>query len=165
MKKEFNIGNLDLNEIKDKFNEIKEASEKAKKEQAIKESTGKVTPQSLGNKILGIIILIALVIGIGFILVSNLDMLLLPKNSVTIVVSDENDNAINGLKIEIRGEQTYYQEFEDIKDVTILDVAPGDYNLYFEYVPSGYYCSTINDKFTLKQNGKEKLEYKCEKES
>jgi len=110
MKKEFNIGNLDLNEIKDKFNEIKEASEKAKKEQAIKESTGKVTPQSLDNKILGIIILIALVIGIGFILVSNLDMLLLPKNSVTIVVSDENDNAINGLKIEIRGEQTYYQE-------------------------------------------------------
>lgn len=31
MKKEFNIGNLDLNEIKDKFNEIKEAAEKAKK--------------------------------------------------------------------------------------------------------------------------------------
>ena len=53
-------------------------------------------------------------------------MLLLPKNSVTIVVSDENDNAINGLKIEIRGEQTYYQEFEDIKDVTILEGAPGD---------------------------------------
>lgn len=129
----------------------------------MKESTGEVNPQSLGNKILGIVVLIVLVIGIGFILVSNLDMLLLPKNSVTIVVSDENDNVISGLKIEIHGEQTYYQEFEDIKDVTIFGVNPGDYNLYFEYVPIGYSCGTISDKFTLKKDGKIKLEYECEK--
>lgn len=163
MKKEINIGNLDLNELKSKFNEIKEAADKAKKEQEIKESTGEVAPQSLGNKILGIIILIVLVIGIGYILFSNLDTLLMPKNAVTIVVSDQNNNEINGLKIEIRGEQTYYQEFDDIKDVTILGVTPGDYNLYFEYVPTNYSCSTITDKFTLKKDGKIKLEYKCEK--
>jgi len=162
MSKKVNLENINLEDLKNQFNEMKEAAQKAKTE--AKEKNIEVPKQSLGQKIIGIIVLIALLLGVGFIALSNLDMLFLPKNSVTLIVKDQNGDAINGLTVHFNGPQIYNNEFTDIADLTILDVKPGDYIVTFEDIPDGYTCEKIMDNFTLNVDGKVKLEYTCTKE-
>ena len=147
------------------MSQVKAEFEKAKKEQDERKEKGETLPkESLGKKIIGIILLVLIVIGLGLVIWFNLDTILLPKNSITISVVDQNGEAINGLILDINGPVMYDQEFEDIADVTFLDAKPGDYNLIFESIPDGYTCSKTQDYFTLSKNGKIKLEYECTKE-
>ena len=158
--------NFNRDELKKQMSEFKEAYSKAKKEHEEKEKNGEIKKEPLGKKILGIIIIIVLVIGTGFVLFDNLDLLFLPKNSITIIVKDQNGEAINGLKVNLESTaQIYNQEFEDIPDITILSAIPGDYTLHFSSIPDGYTCHDLFDNFTLKENGKVKLEYVCEKDN
>ena len=165
MSGKFSQGELNLEEMKQKMDQVKQEYEKAKKEQSEKKAKGEIlSKEPLGKKIIGIILLVLLVSGVGLILWFNLDTILLPKNSITILVVDQNNEAINGLKIHLNGPTMYDQEFEDISDITILDAKPGDYNLIFESIPDGYTCSKTQDYFTLAKDGKVKLEYECRKE-
>lgn len=157
-------GNFDLNELKEQMSKIKEAAAEAKKENQERENRGEPkAKEPLWKKIVGIIIIMIILGAVGFVVISNLDMLFLPKNSVTIVVKDENENAINGLNLKLIGPNHYDVDYEDITDQTLLDVKPGDYILTFEMIPEGYNCEKSTDKFTLAEGGKVKLEYKCSK--
>lgn len=162
-KNEFNIE--DFNEIKEK---LKNAYSESNKQQEEKKARGEeIKKQSLGQKIIGIIILIVLIIGVGVVFIFNLDMFFLPKNSVTITVKDQNDNIINGLIVHFNSSNNSftidYNENSTI-EITELGVKPGDYTLTFINVPEGYICSKMMDNFTLNDGGKVKLEYSCIKE-
>lgn len=157
-------GSFDFNELKSKMNRLQEASEKAKKEYKEKSEKGEVTKQSLVQKIIGIIGLILIIICVGLVIWSNLDTIFLPKNSVTIVVTDQNGEAINGLKISLNGPEMYDETFENISDVTFLEVESGKYSLTFDEVPEGYDCLSLYDNFTLNKDAKIKLKYECKKE-
>jgi len=157
---------FDFEELKNQINQIKSASAQAKKEYEEKKTSGNYTKQPLGQKIIGIIILIAIIVGVIFAVVSSLDTILLPKNSITITVTDQNGETISGLKIRIQDETGIYNnEFTDILDLTLLNMEPGNYTLIFEEVPEGYSCPELIDNFTLNQDGKVKLEYECIKEN
>lgn len=159
--------NFDVKAFKEQMNQIKGEYDKAKLENEAKKAQGEPIEkpkQPLGKTIVGVLILVLIVGLVGYVVLNNLDVILLPKNSITLVVVDQDGNAINGLKINIRGNHIYDEEFTDISDITILDAEPGDYILTFEHIPEGYDCSKVVDNFTLKKDGKIKLEYKCTKE-
>lgn len=151
--------NFNFKEFK---NQIKEASEQAKKEYEEKKAKGEITKQPLGQKILGIIILIVVIAGVIFAVISNFKTLLLPKNSITINVTDQNGDIVSGLKIQIQV-NSEIQEFEfiDSSSITMLNATPGDYTIIFEEIPEGYSCSELVDNFTLNQDGKVSLKYEC----
>jgi len=155
---------FDFKEFKNQLNQIKEASKQAK-EMHQEKIEGEMIKQSLGKKLLGIIILIAIVAGVIFVIISNFETILLPKNSITINVADQNGEVVNGLKIQIQV-NSEIQEFEfiDTTSITMLDAKPGEYTIVFEEVPEGYSCSELVDNFTLNQDGKVRLEYECIKE-
>lgn len=165
--KKTSIGNIDFKELKDGFSEIKKTVEKAKEEYSKEENkNGEEVKQTLGSKILGIIILVGLLIGCGWAIIANLDTILLPKNSINIVVSDEAGDAIEGLKINIRSMDVIYNnDYESTKDIVILGAKPGKYMITFETVPEGYVCDILTDTFELEQDGKIKLEYECRRDS
>lgn len=167
MGEKHSVESFDFEEFKNQINQIKTASAQAKKEYEENKASGNYTKQPMGQKFIGIIILIALIAGIIFAVISNLDTIFLPKNSITITVTDQNGEAINGLKINIRSESEYYDvEFnEDIPTTTILNAIAGEYMLVFEEVPEGYSADESVDSFTLNQDGKIKLKYKCTKEN
>lgn len=151
----------------EQLKKLKEEIQKAKKES--EKNNEKVTEnekQPLGKKILGILILILLILGVGFAIITNLDTILLPKNSITIKVSDENGEKIKGLKLSLSSIDGIYQEqITDTSNATLLGMKSGDYILTFEEVPEGYTCSKLVDNFTLNKDAKLKLKYECKKEN
>lgn len=156
--------NFSLRDLKEQFGEMKKTIDSAKKEYEEKgikeENNGK---QSFGQKILGIVVLVFLV-GLGiFVLISNLGTVLLPKGSVTVVIKDQDNNKISGIKISITGEDGYYQEYEDAGNITILKLKEGKYTLLFDYVPEDYSCPELIENFELSKGKKMKLEYECTK--
>ena len=158
------MGNFDFNEIKKQMKELKEATEKAKNEYEEKEAKGEISKQPLGQKVLGILILVVLLIIVGFVIISNLDTLFLPKNSITIKVTDENGDSIEGISINVSSKDGIYNEnYNDFSNTTILGAKSGDYILTFTSIPEGYTCQELVDNFTLNQDGKIKLEYECTK--
>lgn len=156
---------IDINELKEQMKQLKEVSAKAKKEYEEKKATGEIPKPNLGQKIITIVFLAIVVALIGYLIITNIDILLLPENSVTIIVTDENNEAINGLKVHVNGDVSRYtNEFIDISNYTILGVKPGEYTVTL-FEPSGYTCSKDTDTFTLNQDGKIKLKYICTKEN
>lgn len=115
-------------------------------------------------KIIGIIALIILFAASGFVLVLNMDILLLPKDSITIKVVDEKNREIDGLVIKLKGPDTYTEEFKNKKSITFTDVKAGEYQVIFAKIPSSYACPMEVNSFTLQQGGKVKMEYECMKQ-
>lgn len=108
--------------------------------------------------------LIIIIFFISFLLITNFDTITLPKNSVTISVKDQYGNVIKGLKIRFTsGDKNYILDYNEATEVTEKDVNSGDFDLYFEEIPSGYSCEKINDYFSLKNGDKVRLEYVCKK--
>lgn len=163
MGEKHSINSFDIEELKNQMEQIKNAK-KEYEENGQKED---YTKQPLGQKIIGIIILIALVIGVGFAIWTNLDTMFLPKNSITITVTDQNGETINGLKINLQlGSDEQDMEFtENSSSITILDATAGEYTLTFEEVPEGYSTDELVDTFILNQDGKVNLKYQCTKEN
>jgi len=160
--KKTNIGNVDLNELKDKFSEIKEAAEKAKSEDNKNEIKFK---QSLGSKILGIVAIVILLVGCGWAIFSSLDMLLLPKNTIKIIISDQNGEVIPELMVNVEHSTSVFDEdFSNESEIIIFGATPGEYRVTFERVPEGYTCDTLYDTFTLEEDNKVKVEYECRKD-
>ena len=118
----------------------------------------------LWKRIISILIALIIIVFIVFVIASNFDTISIPKNSVTIVVKDQSGNSIDGLKIRFSaGDKDYNIEFDKLTKITQDNLKPGDYDLYFEYVPDNYNCEVINDNFTLSKGDKVKLEYICNK--
>lgn len=165
MGEKYSAENFDVNELKEQMSKIKNAGLKANKEYEEKKKKGEVEKQPFSQKIVGIIIIVIIIIGLLFGFISNLDTLLLPKNSITINVTDQDGKIIEGVKINVQNvEGDYLEEFVIESSLTILDAKPGNYILTFEETPSGYSCPDLVDNFTLNQDGKIKLEYECVKE-
>lgn len=166
MSQKYSESNLDLKEFKERIGELKETVDKAKieyqKNGNMDDGSGK--KDSLIKKILGLILL-AVIFVVGSILVfSNMDMLFLPENSIRIVVTDQNGDAINGLKLNLTGGGiSSDKEFIDTTEITILGAATGNYTLIFSEIPEGYSCDEKLDKFTLEEGKKIKVKYECEK--
>ena len=158
---------FDFKELKNQIDQIKSASAQAKKEYEENKTSGNYTKQPIGQKIIGIIILVALIVGVGFGIWTNLDTIFLPKNSITVTVTDQYGEAINGLKINIYAGTIYHDiEFaDDISTNTIIGATAGEYTLEFEYIPEGYSANDLIDTFTLTQDGKVNLKYKCTKDN
>lgn len=163
-KSSLNIENL--KEIKKQFKTI---SEQTKKDYSNKKLSDEESSKSTtGNKLLGIIFVIAIIVVVIIALALNVEMLFLPKNSVTIVVSDQNGEVINGLNIQVdSNENSFSVDFDETTgiEVTELGVKPGDYTLTFQNIPKNYTCSKVIDDFTMSDNGKIKLEYECSKDN
>ena len=156
----------DFNKLKD---EMKKAYTNAKEDYEVKKANGfEPQKQSLGKKIVGIIILIAIILLVGLVLVLNFELLFLPKNSVTFVVSDQNGEVIDGLSLRVESSvHTFFVEFDEFSTINItgLGVKPGEYTVFFENIPENYDCIKIMDQFTMTDGGKLKLKYECTKES
>lgn len=161
--------NFDLDEFKNVKEQLKKAYGEAKADEEERKSRGKAIPkQSLGQKIFGFIILIAILAGVGFAIWSNLDMFFLPKNSVTIVVADQYGNPVPGLTIHVDSDENSFRiEYSEdsTPEITNLGVKPGEYTLHFYSIPEGYSYSKVMDKFTLQSGSKVKLEYEFIKEN
>lgn len=156
--KKTNVGNIDLDELKGKFSEIKAAAEKAKEENK------EVPKQSLGKKILGIGAIILLLGGVVWVLLSSLDMLILPKNTIKIIVSDQNGEGIPDLMVKVEHKNGGFDEdFINESEIIIFGAIPGEYRVTFERVPEGYTCDTLYDTVTLEEDNKVKVEYECRK--
>ena len=163
MEEKFSSGKFDFNEFKEEINKIKDAAKEAKSEENKEPKENKKT--SMGQQIIGIIILIAVVVGTLAIIISNLDTILLPENSIKILVSDQNGEIIEGLTVTLQGENgAYLESFTSQQNITILKATPGDYIISFENIPEGYTCSTLSDNFTLNDGEKLKVKYECIKE-
>ena len=81
------------------------------------------------------------------------------------MISDQNDEVIEGLTVTIQGENgAYLETFTSQKNITILDATPGDYIISFTDIPEGYTCSTLSDNFTLNEGEKLKVKYECTNE-
>lgn len=164
MAKKINQGKFNLDELKEQIGKIKEAAEEAKTEAENKKNLDEELPKEpLWKKILGIIIVIGLLGAAGYALISDADTVVMPKNTITIIVKDENEKAVDGLRLKLIGPSHYNVDYTDIADYTILDATPGDYLITFEIVPEGYTCEKVTDNFTLNEGGKVKLEYSCSK--
>ena len=162
MNKKSSMGNFDLKDFKEKMQEVKDAVEQAKVEYEINGSKEEVANQPLGQKILGIVILIALLVGTGWMLFLNADMMFLPKNSITIVVEDQNGEHIKGVGIRLTNmEDAHIYTYEDVDNLTLLDMKSGKYMLTFEEIPEGYEIDSVVDTIELQQDGKVKVEYIC----
>ena len=147
----------------DNLSEIKDTTKESIKEE--KKNSGETAHnKTLWKIILGIIIITIILVVVGLVLKPNDDTILTPKSEITLVVKDENGNAINGLRLKLIGPNHYNVDYKDIADYTILGAKAGDYLITFEIVPAGYTCETFNDNFTLTKGGKVKLEYSCSKE-
>lgn len=158
--KKTSVGNIDLDELKGKFSEIKVAAEKAKEENK------EVAKQTLGQKILGIGAIILLLGGVVWALLSSLDMLLLPKNTIKIIISDQNGEVIPDLMVNVGHRNGGFDEdFINESEIIIFGATAGEYRVTFERVPEGYTCDTLYDTFTLEEDNKVKLEYECRKDS
>ena len=158
--KQTKISNIDLGELKEKMSEIKAAADKAKEEKT------EVPKQTLGQKIIGIGVIILLLGGIGWFVLSSLDMLFLPSNTIKIIVADQNDEVIPELVVNVfRSDGGFSQDFSNESKIIIFGATPGKYRITFENVPEGYTCDTMNDTFTLEEDGKVKVEYECRKDN
>lgn len=123
--------------------------------------------QPLRNKILGVLILTALLASAIVLIVLNIDTLLMPKNSVTIIVSDQNGEVIEGLELHLESEENLYTfDYTETTgpSMTELGFKAGDYNVTFINIPENYSCDKMTDNFTMSDGDKIKLEYKCTKE-
>ena len=160
---------FDLNELKKVKEQLKKAYNESKAEEEERKSRGEEIPkQPLGQKILGFLILIAIIIGVGFVALSNIDMLFLPKNSVTITVADQYGNSIPGLVIHadsVDNSFTIEYSEDSTPEIINLDVKPGDYTVIFHVIPEGYTFTKAIDNFTLQDGGKVKLKYEFIKEN
>ena len=161
MGSKFEQGNFSLED----FAKIKDGIKQAVEEETKKQQNGEKKPkQTLWKTILGIFLLLILVGIVAFVIIGNLDTILLPKNTVTVIVKDQDGEAIRGLKVRFNaGGADRTIEYEDIPNVIEFGVEPGDYDLYFENIPEDYECEKIRDTFTLEDGGKVKLEYTCNK--
>ena len=165
MSNKTSMGNLDLKELKEKMQETKAAIEQAKVEYELNGGNREAEKQPLGQKIVGVLIIIALFFGLGWALVSNIGLMLLPKNSITIVVRDENGEHLEGVSIRlVNHEDNYYGTHDNVSNLTLLNMQDGEYTLTFEDVPEGYNPDKLIDTFTLPENGKVKVEYICREE-
>lgn len=150
------------------FNEIKEQLKKAHVEAKEKYDNEKTSKQSLGNKVVAIIVLIAIMAVIVFVIILNFELLLMPKNSITIIVNDQNGDVIEGLRLYANSDNhSFTIEFDETSGSTVteLGVKPGNYILTFENIPENYNCNEITDEFTMSDGDKIKLEYECTKEN
>lgn len=162
--KKTSVGNIDLDELKGKISEIKAVAEKAKEEN--KDGNKEVPKQTLGQKILGIGAIILLLGGVVWALLSSLDMLLLPKNTIKIIVADQNGEGIPDLMVNVENRTGVFDEdFINESEIIIFGATPGEYRVTFERVPEGYTCDTLYDTFTLEEDNKVKVEYECRKDS
>lgn len=161
--KKTSVGNIDLDELKDKFSDIKEAAEKVKSEDKKNEIKFK---QSLGSKILGIVAIVILLVGCGWMFFSSLDMLLLPKNTIKIIISDQNGEVIPELMVNVEHSTgSFDEDFSNESEIIIFGATPGEYRVTFERIPEGYTCDSLYDTFTLEEDNKVKVEYECRKDS
>ena len=160
---------FNLEDLKNVAEQFKNVQEQVKKESEEGKSNGEEVPkQSLGQKIIGILLLLVIVVIVAIVFISNLDLLFMPKNSVTFIISDQNGEVINGLRLEAIGDdKTIYIEFDEETgtDITELGFIPGEYKLKFRDVPSGYTCPDISEKFNMNDGDKLKLEYECTKDN
>ncbi len=155
----------------DDFKELKKQMEKkyaeAKTQYDENKTSGEESPkQSVGNKVIGIIILIAILGIVIYVVISNLELIFLPKNSVTIVVRDQNGDVIEGLRLYASStNHSFTVEFDEngSTNVTELGVKSGDYTLIFENIPKNYNCDKTIDRFTMAEGDKVKLKYECTK--
>lgn len=148
----------------DDLKKLKEQLKKAKEEGNNKNVAPK---QSIGNKIISIMILIGLIVSVIVIVVLNIGTLLMPKNSVTIIISDQNGEVIDGLELQLQSEENFYTfkySEESGPNVTELGFKPGNYNIVFINIPQNYNCDKIIDSFVMSEGDKVKLEYRCTKE-
>ena len=159
---------FNIEDLKNVAEQFKNMQEQVKKESEERKSNGEEVPkQSLGQKIIGILLVLVIIVVVAVVFISNIDLLFMPKNSVTFVISDQNGEVINGLRLEAIGDdKTIYIEFDEDTgtDITKLGFIPGKYKLKFMHVPSGYICPDISEKFTMNDGDKLKLEYECTKE-
>ena len=159
---------FDMENLKKIKEQMQNIQSEAKKENINKKSGDEEIPkQSLGNKIVGIIVLIVIIALVGIVIVLNFDLLFMPKNSVTVVVSDQNGDVIDGLNLYVSNEnKSFYIDYEQTSGTSITEVGvtPGTYTLIFHDIPEGYSCLKLVDEFTLSEGGKVKLEYECTKE-
>lgn len=105
-------------------------------------------------------------LGIGLVVVVIVLVLIFfgaPFRSVTINVTDQNNEAIDGLEITLyNDDNSYIVKFaKGMTKSRALDVEKGDYLLTFSAIPNGYTCFTTNDSFTMKGNSRLKFEYEC----
>lgn len=162
MSNKSSMGNFDLNELKERMQEVKGAIEQAKAEQEANGGEAAIPKQSLGQKIIGIFLLIVLLVGCGWALISNIDLMFLPKNSITIVVENESGEHLEGVSINLLNTTGIYNHTHtDVDNLTLLDMHPGKYILTFKEIPEGYTVDRLVDNLTLEQGGKVKVEYTC----
>lgn len=166
---EKNKTSFNLEDLKKIKEQVKKAHTEAKTEyKEKKDRSEEPQKQTIGNKIVGIIILIALLALVVVAILSNFELLFLPKNSVTITISDQNGDAIDGLSLYANSSNhSFTIEFDENTgtNVTELGVKPGDYTLTFENIPEHYNCTKIVDNFTMSDGDKIKLKYECTKEN
>lgn len=149
--------------------QMQKAYAEAKTEYDEKKAKGEKIPQQpLGQKIIGIIILIVIVVLVGIVVALNFEFLFAPKNSVTFIVSDQNGDVIEGLRLYAdSSNHSFTIEFDETVgiNVTELEVGPGDYTVTFENVPENYNCPKMADNFTMSDGDKIELKYECTKEN
>ena len=125
---------------------------------------GKIKELPLWKIIIISLIVVVFISFIVILVIINIDTIRLPKNSVTIVVHDQNGDPVNRLKIRFSaGGEDYNIEFKDNTSITTKNIETGDYDLYFESIPDNYNCEKINDHFSFKKGNKVRLEYNCNK--
>ena len=161
-----NKSSFNLEDLKNAAEQIKQA----KKEYEEKEEKGEIQKpkQTLANKIVGIIVLVAILALVIVVVILNLDTLLMPKNSVTFEVKNQNGEVVEGLEIHVSSSDNLYTiEYDKDSSIseTVLDVKPGEYEVRFEIIPENYTCSKILDNFTMNDGDKIKLEYECTKDN
>ena len=157
---------FNLEDLKKIKNQIKQA----KKEYEEKIEKGEIQKQkpTLSNTIIGVIVIFIIIALIIILTIKNLDVILMPKNSVTFEVKNQNGEVIDGLEIYVSStDNSFTIEYnkESSISITELGVSPGNYEVYFRNIPNNYTCPQILDEFTMEKDGKIKLEYECTKEN
>ena len=151
--------------IKFNLNDFKNAKEKLQNayNEVNKQTPGDGPKQTLGQKIMVIVIFVVLIAISGFVLINNLDMFLLPADSVTFIVTDQNGEAIPDLRLYVSGPRSYTVDFDSIEE-RIYNVEPGEYSLRFSNFNLNYDCPTFLEDITMSEGDKLKIEYQCKKE-
>ena len=154
-----------MKELKDEFVKKVEVSKYSQNNNMMPE--GEHPKQSLWGKIFAFVLLIGAAIGFVVVLIMDFDMLFLPSNSVKVKVVDQYGEPIPNLVLRFRGfEDSYTVHYgnDDDSEIVVFNVTPDDYTVIFEKVPGGYECPDNRPEFTLSEDSKVKLEYKCTKD-
>jgi len=165
---ENNKSNFNAEDFKNLKELMKKGYEESKKEYDKKKENGKGIPkQPLWQKVLGIILVIVVLICVVLAVFKNIGIMFAPKNSVTLIVSDQNGEVINGLSLIVESNNHLFTiDFDETSgtNITELGVKAGEYTITFENIPENYTCSTVIDDFSMTDGDKINLKYECTKE-